>query len=134
LLNKLVISYDPLEQLGKIKKQDSGKLIEKFRYWNINSELVLEEVFLDFAPVLHFKQSGLLKVNKTDNLEVDILFLLEAKLETLNNFYFEISKSFKNPILYLKDKAQIHFYDFVVQLEADTNQALLFEYLYQFPF
>jgi len=134
LLNKLSISYDPLEQLWKVSEIKILNLIDNFREWNIKSESVLEEIFLDFWPIFRFKQSGLKKINKTDNLEFDILLLLEDKLETLNDFYFEISKSFKNPILYLKDKAQIHFYDFMLQLEIDSNQALIFEYLYQFPF
>lgn len=62
------------------------------------------------------------------NLKNEVL----AENKFLQELYIEIEKEMKSPLFYIKDRSTLCYYDFVCELQADTNESLLCEYMFQF--
>jgi len=134
LSNKLKKELNSINTIHDLYNVDLS-LIKNFSKWYNKACNDLDDIFQDFNPVFVFKKTkAVYDQSYTTKFPIILaIMLLEKKLDILNNYYDEIAKHFKSPLVYLDDKAQIHFYNIMVQLEPDTNQSTLCKYMFQFP-
>lgn len=138
--NEIHISNKLKEELESIKSTNDLhnadlSTIKDFQSWHSKACNTLDDIFQDFSPVYTFKKAkAIYDESYTTQFPIILTIkLLEMKLDLLNNFYEDIAKDFKSPLLYLDDKSQIHFYNIMIQLWADNNESTLCKYMFQFP-
>ena len=110
-------------------------MIEDFSKWYLSACDILNDLFLDYSPIFEFKKYNAI-YNDSYATEYPLIFtikILEKKLLLLMKFYEQISKDFKSPLIYLDDKSQIHFYNFMIQLQPDCDQDTLAKFMFQHP-
>lgn len=106
---------------------------DKFEGWMNKCIAVLKGIYLDSAPVCYFINY----YTELQDVKYDVGFYriernFEDKLTVLTQYYREVGDFVKSPLLYLEDKSQVWFNDFVVQLVPETNEAALCRYMFRF--
>jgi hypothetical protein len=125
------------------KEKVSEKVVDAYfdRYYDWNGKVLgeLGDIFQHFAHIYRFKTS--LTFTEFENPPlgnynyrrfIEVLDRLDSNLRTLVSFYDELKILVRNPLVYLEDKAQICFYDFIQQLEPSSNEAALCKFMFQF--
>lgn len=147
-----IAKADPISRLGleALQYKKSQSLIfagvphevielyeEKYIKWGRKVVNTIKATNADFAPVYSFSRAT--REVPRENFLFPIVHrfkelkaTMEAKLEVLVDFYNEIKKLVASPLIYLPEKSQIWFYDFVCQLKAETNESELCRFMFQF--
>jgi len=116
------------------------ELENQFYQWRDDTKEALEGIFLDFTPVHAFmdafgefySQSSPFGRSWRFEKYMNLSRELDAKLAVLINFYNTLSDDIRSPLTYLPDQAKVCFYDFVCPLKADSNEASLCLFMFQF--
>ncbi len=110
----------------------------KFFGWTDKTTRILNNINTDFAPIYSFSSAASSKKYSTDILfshnfvEKDRLVdTLDAKIQVLVELYSDVKKLVVSPLMYLEDKCQIWFNDFVCQLKPETNESDLCRFMFQ---
>lgn len=106
--------------------------------WFESVENSLKDIYEDFIPTYLFSHANV-KVERTDfpftSRAYEDFKLIKAHLESeifvLVKLYKELQNNIKSPLIYLSDKAQICFYDFICQLTANTTETELCNFLFK---
>jgi len=134
-----IIGGSPDEIYPVITDQELKAVKEKYDSWKERCTTTLKSVFLDYTPLHIFttadvpirETSALYRQHKNDQKCDEISDRWRPEINVLISFYSELSKNAKSPLFYIPEKAQICFYDFVVQLTPETNEATLTEKLFE---
>lgn len=137
--NPIVTSLEEYHALRKAtnkptKLEDLEFFSSKCDEWSKACLKELKGIFLDVAPVYSFRNASPTNINKEDphGDYVALEASLESKLNVLVKYYDQVSSFIRSPLVYLPEKAQIWFYDFLVQLEPDSNEASLCSFMFDF--
>jgi len=119
-----------------LTEEDLDDYHQKAWVWEEKAEEELRDIYMDHVPVFVF-QSTYPQTRVFENCpDLTSYFKLHdtfrAKLHLLATYYNELESGMKSPLLYLPDQAKICFYDFICPLTADTNEALLCAYMFEF--
>lgn len=107
--------------------------------WIKNVKIVFEKTFVSFVYIkdfisdsatLNFSYNG--EVGKAVQEFCNMQKTVETKLKNLQVLFFKIEESIKSPLFYIKERSTLCYYDFVCELQADTNEASLCEYIFKF--
>lgn len=135
------LESDAIVSLGtvhhsRVSEKSFLKYESKQQKWVEKCEETLNEIFLDFIPVNIFFSKYTpadLKAISPDTIRFNkIIDSIDNKVEVLTDFYLELQKNIKVPLIYLEDKSQIWFYDIVCQLKPNTNESELCGYMFEF--
>ncbi len=120
----------------------SDEVIDEYaeRYWKWNRKALkeLKAVFQHFAPLYKFESNldftefkDLLLGNANYRRFTNLLDRFDSNLRTLVSFYDDFKNSMKSPLVYIDEKSQIWFFDFMCQLKAGSNEAALCSFMFQ---
>lgn len=107
--------------------------------WVKKVEKSLKEIYEDFTPVylfMHVKVEYSTQPYSGSILSqfAKIKETIRAQTNVLADFYKELLSDIKSPLFYIPEKSQICYYDFICQLQSDSNEAQLCAFLFQFSF
>jgi hypothetical protein len=109
---------------------------KRYDEWVRVSQKRLEDIFCDEAPVHKFFYAKNDPDERIFGTHGDFLNLegdWKGKFNVLVKVYDQISFFVRSPLVYLKDKAQIWFYDVSIPLKKDSNEAALCAFMFKFP-
>jgi len=120
---------------GRMKELEA-----QFGFWCDETKKILEDMFMDFTPVHSFMDafgefySETSPFGRSWRFEkyINLTRELDAKLAVLIGFYKELSNDIRSPLTYLIDQAKVCFYDFICPLKADSNEASLCAFMFQY--
>jgi len=113
---------------------------DEFNEWLKEVKEVIQEIFQDYTPLHKFQEAFVYWKDTPYPLSgifadtFGMIDFIKKKLKNLVEFYDRIEHFCKSPLMYIPDKALLCFYDFVIELVADTNEAELCRYMFQFDF
>lgn len=112
----------------------NGYETKRLGWFNV-AENALKEIYKDFSPIYSFSHVKFDINSKAVGAYWNFLrteAMLEAEIGILVDFYNDLKTLSKSPLNYLPDKAEIWFYDRVVELEPETKESYLCRFMFQF--
>ncbi len=121
------------QKIEDIDFEEFEALEGKTRKWLDLCKATLKEIFIDSAHFYRFVSASKEVViqRRYNSKFIQIELLLEAKLDVLSDYFFELYPLASAPLSYNPESARIHYYDFVQQLVPDTHEASLCSLLFQ---
>ena len=126
--------------VSKIQDERMEELEGQYDGWCDETKKILEDMFMDFTPVHTFMDATGEFYSSPSPFGrswrsvkyINISRNLDAKVAVLIGFYKTLSEDIRSPMTYLIDQAKVCFYDFVCPLKADSNEASLCAFMFQF--
>lgn len=125
---------DEQEEIETSDPQEPEFVANEIEFWNKKAIKELREIFMDESPIYKFRDAIGYIFDKREHKKEYIKLEngLVSKISILVNYYEQLHSLVSSPLVYITEKAQIWFYDFVVQLEPDSNEASLCGFMFNF--
>lgn len=112
-----------------------------FKEWSSRASTTLESIYIDYTPTYTFasEQPPSSVMTPSTNQKTAALWWRhydswECKLDVLAKFYDDLRAFVRIPLMYLKEEAEICFYDLCLPLQLQSREALLCEYMFEQDF
>ena len=139
-LRMIKVIAEPGLMLGsrsKISPEILKNYQTQYDAWFKKTEEILNKIYEDFTPIYSFihaeiktKPIGMFPDPPFERFDF-IRASLKGKIPVLVSLYKEIQQNIKSPLIYLPEKAQICFYDFMCQLKPETNESDFCKFLFE---
>lgn len=109
-----------------------------FKEWSSGALTALELIYIDYVPIYTFTRaqppSTIMVPNedqKTAAMWNHHYKSWECQLDVIEKFYYDLRAFVRIPLMYLKEKAEIWFYDLCCPLALSSKEALFCEYMFE---